>query len=101
MATKVKMIFVAAVHRGRTTIWGAPLSEMNHGIFGYTLECGHSWNNKIPREPKGLKSLVNALNKSADECRRYSDYYYEATESQIAYFKEHVTKGSHSVSMPD
>ena len=33
MATKVKMIFVASVHRDRTTIWGAPLSEMNHGIF--------------------------------------------------------------------
>jgi hypothetical protein len=94
---KVKKIYVAAVHRDRTTIWGAPLSEMNHGIFGYTLECGHSWNNKIPREPKGQKSLISALNKSADECRRYSDYYYQPTKEQIAYFEANVSEGMHCV----
>ena len=45
------------------------------GIFKYTLECGNSWNNKIPLYPKSGKSLVNALNKSAQECRRYCDSY--------------------------
>ena len=98
---KIKKIYVAAVHRERTTICGATLQEMNHGIFGYTLECGNSWNHKIPREPKGLKTLVKALNDSADACRRYSDCYYEATAEQIAYFEEHCTEGSHSVTMPD
>ena len=94
---KTKKIYVAAVHRERTTIWGATLQEMNHGIFGYTLECGNSWNRKIPREPKGQKSLINALNKSADECRRYSDYYYEPSAEQINFFEANVREGTHSV----
>lgn len=34
---------------------------------GYTLECGHSWNNKINMHPKSIKGLVTALNKSAKE----------------------------------
>lgn len=92
-----KKLYVAAHHNGRTTIWGATQEEMNHGIFGYTLECGNSWNNKIPREPKGIKRLVKALNDSAEECRNYKDWYEEASQEQIAYFESNVTEGSHSV----
>lgn len=95
---KEKMLYVAAHHNGRVTIWGATQEVMNHGIFGYTLECGNSWNSKILREPKGVKRLVKALNDSAYECRRYNDWYEEATPEQIAYFKENVNEGSNSVS---
>lgn len=34
---------------------------------GYTLECGHSWNNKINMHPKTIRGLVTALNKSKQE----------------------------------
>lgn len=89
-----KNIYVASIHRGRTTIWSAPISEMVDGIFGYTLECGHSWNSRIPRYPKSKASLINALNKSADECRRYNDYYREATEAEVKYFNENAKGNS-------
>lgn len=96
MATK-KKIYVVSHHNGRATIWGATQEEMNHRIFGYTLECGNSWNNKIPREPKGIKRLVKALNDSAEECRRYNDWYEEASLEQIKYFEENVEKDSNYV----
>ena len=70
-----KTYSVNKIHNGRTTIYTGTLEELENNVFGYTLECGHSWNSKIPRYPKTIKSLVNALNKSADECRRYNDYY--------------------------
>ena len=70
-----KTYSVNKIHNGRTTTYTGTLEELENNVFGYTLECGHSWNNKIPRYPKTIKSLVNALNKSADECRRYNDYY--------------------------
>lgn len=95
---KEKILYVASHHRGMVTIWGATQEVMNHDIFGYTLECGNSWNPKIPREPKGVKRLVKALNDSAYECRRYNDWYEEATPEQIAYFKENVSEGGNSVS---
>ena len=64
-----------SIHNGRKTIYGGTLEYLLNDVFGYTLECGNSWNPKIPRYPKTIKSLVNALNKSAEECRRYSDCY--------------------------
>ena len=36
-------------------------------VFGYTLECGASWNNKINPEPKTIRSLVSNLQKSYEE----------------------------------
>ena len=48
--------------------------------MGYSLECGNSWNHKIPRYPKTLKSLVKALDDSAYECNRYYDSYYESSK---------------------
>lgn len=74
MASK-KIYSVNSVHRDRTTTFTGTLDELENNVFGYTLECGHSWNIKIPRYPKTIKSLIKALNDSAYECRRYYDYY--------------------------
>jgi hypothetical protein len=74
MATK-KIHYIESWHKGNKTVWAGTIDELNTHVFGYTLECGNSWNNKIPRYPKTVKSLVNALNKSAEECRRYNDSY--------------------------
>jgi hypothetical protein len=35
--------------------------------FGYTLECGNSWNKKINRYPKTIKSFISNLQKSYEE----------------------------------
>ena len=73
--TNKKIYSVNSVHHGRTTTFTGTLEELETNVFGYTLECGHSWNNKIPRYPKTITSLITALTKSAEECRRYYDYY--------------------------
>ena len=70
-----KVITIISSHNGRDHEWSGTIDELIENVFGYTLECGHSWNHKIPRYPKTAKSLVNALNNSADECRRYNDSY--------------------------
>lgn len=62
-------------HDGRETAFEGTLEHLVGRTFGYTLECGHSWNHKIPLEPKSIKSLIKALNASAEECRRYNEYY--------------------------
>lgn len=51
--------------------------------FGYTLECGNSWNPKIPTQPKTAKSLVSALNKSVKETQGgcYNQDFYELVET--------------------
>ena len=50
--------------------------------FGYTLECGASWqhergNKKINRNPKTIKSLITNLNNASDNSARNGcgDYY--------------------------
>lgn len=54
--------------------------------FGYTLECGKSWQNepgnkKINTNPRTAKSLVANLNKaSANSCRSYQSHYYDLVE---------------------
>lgn len=78
-----KLYYIKSTHRNRTTIWEGTLDYLSNQVFGYTLECGNSWNHKIPRHPKTLGSLVNALNNSADECRRYSDYYEKSTKEEF------------------
>jgi len=74
MAAK-KIHFVESWHNGRKTVWSGTIDELNTRVFGYTLECGHSWNHKIPERPKTIKSLIKALNDSAYECNRYHDSY--------------------------
>ena len=70
-----KEVTIIAYHNGRATEYTGTIEHLRTEVFGYTLECGNSWNPKINRNPKTAKALVNALNKSADECRRYSDSY--------------------------
>jgi hypothetical protein len=52
---------------GRETIFEGTLDHLIDGVFGYTLECGSSWNRKINRRPKTIGSLITAINKSYDE----------------------------------
>ena len=51
--------------------------------FGYTLECGNSWNPRITRNPKTAKSLISALNKSVKETQGscYNQDFYELVDS--------------------
>lgn len=62
-------------HKGREIEFEGTLEHLVNEVFSYTLECGHSWNNKIPEKPKSIKSLIKALNDSAYECNRYYDSY--------------------------
>ncbi len=81
------LVFIASIHRGNRTIYCGSIEHMNNRVFGYTLECGNSWNSKINRYPKTARGLVTALNKSAEECRRYSDYY------ELSSYEEFVGNG--------
>ena len=59
----------------RETAYTGTLDYLINSVFGYTLECGNSWNSKIPLHPKTGKTLVKALNDSAYECRDYRSSY--------------------------
>lgn len=63
------------IAKDHPTDYTGTIEELTTRVFGYTLECGNSWNHKIPLRPKTGKSLVKALNDSAHECRHYSDWY--------------------------
>ena len=78
-----KVYYVKSTHRGRETIWEGTLDYLKESVFGYTLDCGHSWNKKINPNPKTIKSLINALNNSACECRRYDDLYEISTKEEF------------------
>lgn len=62
-----KLVAVEKYHRGRCRIVCGPIEYLREGYFGYTLECGCSWNPKINPYPKTGASLVSALNKSYRE----------------------------------
>lgn len=49
------------------SIFEGTLDHLKSGVFGYTLECGASWNPKISRNPKTINSLIKAINMSYDE----------------------------------
>lgn len=51
----------------RETIFEGTLDHLKSGVFGYTLECGASWNPKINRNPKTINALIKAINMSYDE----------------------------------
>lgn len=78
-----KVYYVKSIHNGRETIWEGTLEYLKERVFGYTLECGHSWNPKINRNPKTIKSLVNALEKSAIVCSRFDDSYYVSSKKEF------------------
>lgn len=81
------LVFISSIHRENRTIWCGTIEHLINRVFGYTLECGHSWDNKINRYPKTTRGLINALNKSASICGRYSDYY------ELSSFEEYVMNG--------
>ena len=85
MAT-VKQVYIKHIHNDRTMMYAGTIDYLNNRVFGYTLECGNSWNHKISRYPKTGKSLVKALNDSAYECRRYNDSYYLSTKEEFENF---------------
>ena len=66
-----KGIFTIAIYRrGRTNEQSGTIAELV-SYFGYTLECGQSWehekgNKKINRNPKTAKSLVTNLNNATN-----------------------------------
>ena len=78
-----KIFYVASIHKGRKSIYAGTLEALRDGVFGYTLECGNSWNHKIPRYPKTGKSLIKALNDSAYECNKYDDFYDLVTKEDF------------------
>lgn len=78
-----KVYYVKSTHRGRETIWEGTIDYLVSNVFGYTLECGHSWNPKINNHPKTVKSLVTALEKSAIECNHFDDFYYVSSKEEF------------------
>lgn len=78
--------YIKWIHKDRVHVWKGTISELVEK-FVYTLECGHSWCNKIPENPKTLKSLVKALTDSAYVCNEYHDSYYESNEEEYNKFE--------------
>ena len=79
----MKVFYVKSIHKNRETIWGGTLDYLKERVFGYNLNCGHSRNNKINPNPKTIKSLITALNKSAYECGRYDDFYEISSKEEF------------------
>ena len=74
---KAKEYTIVKYHRGRKNEVTGTLEYLKD-YFGYTLECGHSWNRRINPDPKTFKALVNALNASVRETQGSCwdpDYY--------------------------
>jgi hypothetical protein len=74
----MKEYTIIKTHRGREREITNTLPELID-YFSYTLLCGNSWNSKIPTNPKTIKSLVSALNRSVKETQGgcYDRDYYE------------------------
>jgi hypothetical protein len=89
MATP-KTFIIEITRRGRISYAEGTLEELIK-YFGYTLECGASWEHekgrkKINRNPKTAKSLAtnlkSAVNNSA--ANGYTNTYYEVvTEKKV------------------
>ena len=57
---------IKKTRKGRETLVTGDLERMK-SYFGYTLECGASWNRKINQNPKTIKSFVKNLQMSYEE----------------------------------
>jgi len=57
----------SGMNGSRESIFEGTIEHLSNGVFGYTLECGVSWNSKIKRNPKTINSLITAINQSYDE----------------------------------
>lgn len=73
-----KTYTVIKYRRGRKNEVTDTLANLRK-YFGYTLEAGASYNPKINTEPRTVKGLVSALNKSVDElqCGSFDPDFYE------------------------
>ena len=66
MAKTAKTYTIIKTRHGNNREITGTLEELTK-YFKYTLECGNSWNPKIPTQPKTIKSLISALTKSVYE----------------------------------
>jgi ribosomal protein L17 len=57
----------SGMNGSRENVFEGTLDHLKSSVFGYTLECGNSWNSKINRNPRSIKALVTAINKSYNE----------------------------------
>jgi hypothetical protein len=67
MKKEAKIFRIKKSRGGHETIFEGTLEHLTNGVFGYTLECGNSWNRKINRTPKTINALIKAINMSYDE----------------------------------
>lgn len=81
MATEKTFTIIKHRRGGKKSATEGTVAELTEH-FGYTLQCGHSYNSKISLSPKTAKSLVSALNKSVDQIQKgsYDPDYYELGE---------------------
>lgn len=63
---KTYKIRITHDRRGENIVEGT-LHYLVNQYFGYTLEIGHSWNPKIQRHPKTIRSFISNLQKSYEE----------------------------------
>ncbi len=56
-----------------TSEFTGTLEELTND-FSYTLECGHSWNQRINRHPKTIRGLLSAINSSYQVKGDYNSY---------------------------
>lgn len=77
-----KTYTIIKTRKGRTTEETGTVAELTE-YFGYTLECGNSYNSKISTAPRTAKSLVSNLNRSIDYIQRgsFSPTYFELKEA--------------------
>lgn len=78
-----KKVYIAKERNDRITVWTGTVEELAANVFGYTLECGNSWNHRINTSPKTAKGLVKALEMSVDATQGgcyIRDYYFETTK---------------------
>ena len=59
---KTHKINISHTRRGERIVEGT--LEYLIGYFGYTLEVGNSWNSRINRNPKTIRSFVTNLQNS-------------------------------------
>ena len=79
-----KVYYVKSIHKGRERIYEGTIEYLVKNVFGYTLSCGKSWNDKINDEPKTLRALVSNLNKASEATNAYYDSYYESSPEEFA-----------------
>ena len=61
-----KTYTIIKTRKGRESEISGTLEELQE-YFDYTFEVGHSWNSKIIRKPKTIKSFISNLQKSYEE----------------------------------